>query len=408
MVLSLQEKVPHRAKFGAMPAFAAQRPVPSFLLATPPCAEEQPASPAPETAAAAGTPAAAPEAVPVTEAAAPESPASPESPAADEPAATPDGQDIHAGPPGIADAPVESLPALWHELADRLARVLGGMPSPQAPQELDEAAVTLKALVHRAPDLALYLLVRPDYPARIRVGVVRSLQAATAALLVGRHVGWPAERRLTLVKAALTMNLGMLELQERLSNQARLPDPTQRRAINAHPLTSVKMLKDSGIADAEWLEAVAQHHEQPNGAGYPLCLTRVSEMANALRVVDVYTAKLAGRSGRDALSPERALRDLMVVERSNPFALALGGGFGRHPPGSLVRLHSGEVGVVVRRGLEGGAPRVAVLMGRRGEPLAAPVLRESAGREHGIAGDVEPRSLRSKIGPEQLYAAASA
>jgi hypothetical protein len=131
-------------------------------------------------------------------------------------------------------------------------------------------------------------------------------------------------------------------------------------------------------------------------------------MANALRVVDVYTAKLAGRSGRDALPPERALRDLMVVERANPFAAALGAEFGRHPPGCLVRLHSGELGVVVRRGADPGTPRVAVLMGRRGEPLAEPVLRDCAGREHGIAGDVEPRSLRAKVNPEQLYAKAGA
>jgi HD-GYP domain-containing protein (c-di-GMP phosphodiesterase class II) len=210
------------------------------------------------------------------------------------------------------------------------------------------------------------------------------------------------------VKAALTMNLGMLELQERLSNQARLPDPTQRRAIHAHPLTSMQMLKNSGIADDEWLQAVAQHHEQPNGGGYPTATTRITDMANALRVIDVYTAKLAGRSGRDALPPERALRDLMVVERGNPFAIALGAEFGRHPPGSLVRLHSGEVGVVVRRGEDTAALRVAVLVSRRGEPLAEPVVREAVGRENGIAGDVEPRGLRAPIVPEQLFAKAGA
>src|SRR5262249_29418778 len=153
---------------------------------------------------------------------APEAPVTAEdpAPASQAAAAGPDG-----GHPDIDAVAPEALPARWRDLADHLARLLGGMPSPEAPQALDDAARPLTALAARSPDLAVFLLVRPGYEDGMRVGVVRSLQSATAAALVGRRTGWPAERQLTLVKAALTMNLGMLELQERLSNQARLPDP---------------------------------------------------------------------------------------------------------------------------------------------------------------------------------------
>ena len=304
----------------------------------------------------------------------------------------------------IHGAPPELLPSLWRKLGDQLSRVLTGMPSPQAPQALDDAARYLVALAERAPDLAIFLLVRQDQSENARYGVTRSLQAAAAAFLIALRLGWPADRRLTLVKAAFTMNLGMLDLQERLSNQARLPNPGQRHAIHMHPLTSVASLKDSGVTDAEWLDAVARHHEKPDGSGYPTATTEVGEMASALRIVDVYTAKLAGRSGRDALPPTRAARDLLVVERGNPFALALVTEFGLYPPGSLVRLQSGEVGVVVQRSADSGAPRVAVLSGRRGEPLAEPLVREAGGREFGIAGPAESNGSRVRISAERLYA----
>ena len=303
----------------------------------------------------------------------------------------------------VYNAPPELLPALWRKLRDQLSRVLLGMPSPQAPQALDDAARYLAALAERAPDLALFLLVHPDHGEHTRYGVVRSLHAATAAFLITLRLGWPTERTLTLVKAAFTMNLGMLDLQERLSNQARLPNPAQRQAIQAHPVTGAATLRDSGIVDEEWLQAVAQHHEKPGGGGYPAGLGTVCEMANALRTVDVYTAKLAGRSGRDALAPGRAARDLLVVERGNPFALALITEFGVHPPGSLVRLHSGEIGVVLRRTADSDAPQVAVLAGRRGEPLAEPLLLEASGRDRGIAGPAHPHGLRVRINPERLY-----
>ena len=301
---------------------------------------------------------------------------------------------------------IRELLAQWRELARALARVLALMPAPDAPAALDGAARELAALTERAPDLAIFMLVRPDPSEEAPYGVVRSLHAAAAAWLIAARLGWPAERCLTLVKAAFTMNLGMLDLQDRMANLARLPTPRQRHALQVHPATSLAMLKASGVADAEWLQAVEHHHERPGGGGYPAGVIEVGEMANALRTVDVYTAKLAGRSGRDSLPPPRAARDLLVVERGNPFALALITDFGAHPPGSLVRLHSGEVAVVVRRTADTDAPEVAVLLGRRGEPLNEPLLLEASGRDRGIAGPADPHRLRVRISVERLFAQA--
>jgi hypothetical protein len=297
----------------------------------------------------------------------------------------------------------EPLPTLWQGLAARLSSVLLAMPSPTAASDLDGAARRLATLVERDPDLAIFQLVRSEHAEATPYGVVRSLHAAAAAWLVAARLGWSEERGLTLVKAAFTMNLGVLALQGRLSNQARLPSPAQRHAILMHPMTSAATLRDSGIVDPEWLQAVEQHHEKPGGGGYPRGLAVVCEMANALRAVDVYTAKLAGRSGRDCLPPERAARDLLVVERGNAFALALVTEFGLHPPGSLVRLHNGEVGYVVERTADTASPRVAVVTSRRGEPLAVPVLRATEGREFGIAGPAIAAGVRAPMSAERLY-----
>ena len=307
----------------------------------------------------------------------------------------------------IAATPPGQLPALWLRLAETLAHVLARMPAPDAPAALADAANELAALTERAPDLAIFLLVRPDESDHAPYGVVRSLHAAAAAYLIALRLDWPRERCLTLVKAAFTMNLGMLDLQERMANLARLPNPQQRQAVQTHPTTSLAALKASGVTDAEWLQAVEQHHEKPGGGGYPAGVVEVGEMANALRTVDVYTAKLAGRSGRDSLPPPRAARDLLVVERGNPFALALITEFGVHPPGSLVRLFSGEVAVVVRRTADTSAPQVAVLAGRRGEPLDEPLLLEASGRDRGIAGPADAKALRVRISAERLYADAA-
>jgi HD-GYP domain-containing protein (c-di-GMP phosphodiesterase class II) len=303
----------------------------------------------------------------------------------------------------VGATPPEALPALWRKLGDQLSRVLAGMPSPQAPDALDEAARYLAALVDRAPDLALFMLVRPDASEHTRYSAQRSLQAAAAGYLVASRLGWTEARRATLVRAAFTMNLGMLDLQERLSAQTRPLSPAQRASIQAHPVTSAATLRDSGVTDPEWLQAVTQHHERPGGRGYPAGTTSVAEMAALLRVVDEFTAKLAARATRSVLAPAAAAQQLAAQQPDDPFAGALVAELGPWPPGALVRLEGGEVAVVIRRGTDPAAPQVAVLAGPLGEPLAEPSLRAPGDPSTRIAGAAPARGLRLRIRPEVLF-----
>jgi hypothetical protein len=296
--------------------------------------------------------------------------------------------------------------AQWRALADELSRVLLGLPSPAASAVLEDAASRLVALVESSPDGALFRVVHLDDWEDAHYGVVRSLQAAIAALVAATRLGWPAPRRLTLVKAALTMNVAMLDLQARLSNQARLPGAAQRQAVLAHPARSVRLLQASGIADAEWLEAVAQHHERPGGGGYPAGLDGPGEMADALRIAEIYTAKLASRSGRDPLPPDRALRELLGEARGNAFALALAAEFGPWPPGTAVRLQDGAAGLVLERGADG-TPVIAVLVDGHGEVQALP-RRRPADARRGIAAAIDPRALRARVGVQTLRRAGQA
>src|SRR6195952_2488551 len=89
------------------------------------------------------------------------------------------------------------LLAQWHELASTLAGVLARMPAPDAPAALERAARELAALTAHAPDLAIFLLVRPDHAGQAPYGVVRSLHAAAAAWLIAARLGWSGGRRPT-------------------------------------------------------------------------------------------------------------------------------------------------------------------------------------------------------------------
>ncbi len=116
------------------------------------------------------------------------------------------------------------------------------------------------------------------------------------------------------------------------------------------------------------LAIVAEHHERMDGSGYPHQragheITRYGQMA---AIVDVYDAITSDRVYNKALEPHEALRKLLEWS-SHHFNADLVQQFircvGIYPVGTLVRLRSDRLGVVVESGRKGSFyPVVRVVM----------------------------------------------
>lgn len=269
-------------------------------------------------------------------------------------------------------APRSELPRLWHETLDRVTTTLERCDSATFRGALEEASGPALALVERDPDLAIFQIVSQGAGVDTAYGARRSLHSAITASLVAQRLAWPAADVERAFKAALTMNLSMLELQGVLARQATPPSPEQRTELRSHPMRSVLMLQRAGVSDAEWLRAVLQHHELEDGSGYPSGRKDVSELASLLRRADIYTSKLSARSTREAMAADVAGRAMFMADPGHPMTHAIVKEFGIYPPGSHVRLASGAVAVVVGRGPSITAPVVACLTDPSGKPLPAP------------------------------------
>jgi HD-GYP domain-containing protein (c-di-GMP phosphodiesterase class II) len=316
-----------------------------------------------------------------------------------------DAEDAKGPKQEIAEAPPEHLPGLWGKSIDRMGRTLRASIDAgdnNFAAALDEAAKPVLALVERDPDLAIFQVVRQEVRASNSYGISHSVHSAIASYLVAHRLGWPAEQVEKVFKAALTMNLSMLELQTKLATQVTPLTTSQREAIQSHPTRSVEMLMASGIDDKEWLDAVQQHHESPDGTGYPSRLTDINDLAALLRRVDIYTAKLSTRTTRGPLPANKAGRELFMQDQGHAMTAAIIKEFGVYPPGCFVELASGEIGVVISRGSMANSPVVAALTNRRGEPLIEPVRRNTELKEFAIAAVVSEASLRVRVSPERL------
>lgn len=237
-------------------------------------------------------------------------------------------------------------------------------------------------------------LTRPISPA---IGHV--LLAAMFAAEIGHAHGLPHGAISNLVGAALTMNLGSLALHDQMHELVTAPDPEARHALNQHPHRAAGLLASLNTLPRDWLRAVAEHHENIDGTGYPQGLQRseISLGARALRVADVLAARLLGRRGRTPCywnigktgSGGELLEhvfgdDLQRLDRH--LARLLITRLGRFPPGSMVRLSNGELAVVSRR-QEGRSPREALsVLSPSGLPHSQPRPRQLGAHDHRIQG----------------------
>jgi HD-GYP domain-containing protein (c-di-GMP phosphodiesterase class II) len=301
-------------------------------------------------------------------------------------------------------APPLSLFDRWERLLwqfDKLTRAFVRREQPGSAVPAFFAA--LLELVDRDADVALFLCVRQDDRRFALYALTHAMHCAVVVLLTGRQLGWPAAKLASLGCAALTMNLSMLELQAQMAEQDTPPTKKQFEQIRAHPEAAVALLRAAGITDEDWLTAVAEHHEQPGGGGYPRALTEVGELAQVLRAADVYLAKISARAKRPPMAPPLAMRQLFQQRPGDPLAMAMIKTLGIHPPGSLVLLQSGEVAVAIRRPATGTHPLVATLSDTKGKPSGSTHRRDTAQPEFAVQGTPPDAKAFPRVLPERVY-----
>lgn len=304
----------------------------------------------------------------------------------------------------VALASPAELPGLWDNCMQQLGRTLNAATEDGFIDALEEAAPPVLALIERDKDLAIFQVLRQQGNEHIQYGVNHSMHAAITCCLVAQRLGWEGEDVQRVFKAALTMNLAMLELQGQLALQPSPPTAEQRAAIHDHPEESRRLLELAGVTDIDWLTAVARHHESHDGRGYPRGLRDPGDFANLVRRADIYTAKLAPRRHRDAIPADKASRTMFMQDPSHPMTAALVKEFGVYPPGCLVRLLTGETAVVIQRGPTVIAPVVAVLTTPNGELMTQPERRETSQPGQGVHSVLGPQANGLKISPEVLMA----
>ncbi|MGC3985017.1 MAG: HD-GYP domain-containing protein [Pseudorhodoferax sp.] len=147
--------------------------------------------------------------------------------------------------------------------------------------------------------------------------------------------------------------------------------------VRSHPEHGHAMLLACGDVGEAVLDACLHHHEKMDGRGYPRRLQGegISRIARMAAICDVYDAVTSDRPYKKAWDPAEAVRR-MAEWSGGHFDKSLFQAFvksvGIYPVGSLVRLSSGRLAVVVEQSAALTTPKVRTFFSTKAQLRLVP------------------------------------
>lgn len=320
----------------------------------------------------------------------------------------PNAAPVAAAPPPAPPRQIDPFRAR-DAMSGRLALLLrDAAHAPDSVEDFTARIEEVAAMVHLLCDsnvdatlAAIFLLDHSKYP------VCHSIDTAILCDLLARRLGWDEAKRRSTVCAALTMNVAMIDAQTILALQRQPLTDAQKAIVAAHPTAGVAMLQAVGVKDALWLRIVADHHEVPDGSGYPAGHRDLDEATLLVRTLDIYAAMITPRASRKLLDPALAARTLFVQENryNNPLVGLLIKEIGLHPPGAYVSLKNGDIAVVSRRA-SGEVPLlVHSFINGKGLPMLEPMWRDTTKPEFAIVQGLARDAVTTKMELVKIWSA---
>ncbi len=176
---------------------------------------------------------------------------------------------------------------------------------------------------------------------------------AVCALMIGlsRQLGLSEAETREAGLAGLLHDIGKMQMPLDVLNKPGALTDAEFSVMKTHPEHGFDLLKDGAAVPALALDVALHHHEKFDGSGYPhkLAGEDISLMARMGAICDVYDAITSSRPYRTAWDPADSLQ--RMAQWKGHFDPTVFQAFlksvGIYPTGTLVRLQSGRLAVVV-------------------------------------------------------------
>ena len=178
------------------------------------------------------------------------------------------------------------------------------------------------------------------------------LNVCILAIAFGRHLNFDEAELQLLGLCGLLHDVGKMRTPKLILNKRSVLSEEEFLIMRQHTIDGHKLLKEEGSAPSLPIDVALNHHERPDGKGYPRGLKEgeISEFARIIGIVDAYDAITSDRCYSKAVSPVDAQKEIYQnrgKQFDEEYALAFMQAIGPYPPGTIVELRNGMVGIVL-------------------------------------------------------------
>lgn len=227
---------------------------------------------------------------------------------------------------------------------------------------------------------------------------MHSVAVCGLMVALARHLGLPDEQAREAGLAGLLHDVGKMQMPLEVLNKPGSLTDAEFAVMRSHPERGWDLLKDGAKVPAAALDVCLHHHEKIDGTGYPhkLAGDQISLMARMGAVCDVYDAITSTRPYKAAWDPAGSLQRMAQWKgQFDPIIFqAFVKSVGIYPTGTLVRLQSGKLAVVVDQNPAAlVSPRVKVFFSTKsGMPIPVQLIDLASGTSDRIAGREPPEN----------------
>ncbi|MBW1976107.1 MAG: HD-GYP domain-containing protein [Deltaproteobacteria bacterium] len=206
-----------------------------------------------------------------------------------------------------------------------------------------------------------------------------AINVCILSLLIGKEFGLSAEELLFLGMGSIFHDIGKIRIPKAILLKDKPLSKTEKEFLKLHPQYGAEIAQRIKTFPEASINIIYSHHEMLDGSGYPKGLKedQIPTIVRIVTIANLYDNYCNPRNPEKALTPHKALVH-MSKKLASKIDVKILAQFikllGIYPPGTIVQLNNGAVGIVVGKSPASPTEPLVMLYDPDEPPSRAPII----------------------------------